>query len=168
MPRLEEIEREVFNELDRTCLRVGGLLLEAKEIDPGGFADWVDTKMPFKLDTANRLVAIHVAYRELPAETLAQLPRAWQALFALRAIPQAALVDEIEAGDITPDMTVIEAKKKARDWNRKREGKPRRDPLTDRYSAADLRAGALMDLPATDLNEHVAAALGRWLAARTG
>jgi len=142
------------------CLRVGALLHEARELDRGGFEGWVTQRLPFGMDKARRLIAIHLAYGELPAETVAQLPRPWQAMFVLRRWADGRLQDAIESGEVGPDTTVDQARKKAREWSsNQRSG----DPLTDRYTQADLRAGALMKHSASDLNETVRDALVRWL-----
>lgn len=158
--RLEEIEGEVYDTVDRMCLRVGELLWEAKVLDPGGFNKWVENRMPFGVDKARRLIAIFVAYRELPPEKLAQLPRAWQAMFALAPYAQGRLRVALESGEITPDTTAREAIASARHWGTNRRTA---DPLVARYTAADTRAGALMEHRPEDLNPYVREALTNWL-----
>lgn len=150
----------MFETVDRMCLRVGALLQEARELNPSGFRRWVDERMPFGYDKAQRLIAIHLAYSSLPAETVAQLPRPWQAMYTLRRWTGGRLEEALESGEIGPDTTVNEARKKAREWSKNQ--RPR-DPLTARYSQADLRAGALMEHPASELNPTVREALVRWL-----
>jgi hypothetical protein len=158
--RIEEIEDEVFATVDRMCLRVGELLYEAKVLNPGGFQKWVKTRMPFGYDTARRLVAIHLAYRELPEEKIAQLPRPWQALYALAPHARGKLAAAIASGEIGPDTTVAEARERARDWSSNRRHV---DPLEPTYGTADRRAGALMEFQVSDLNPYVRAALARWM-----
>lgn len=142
------------------CLRVGGLLYEAKSLNPGGFAAWVKSKMPFGYDTARRLIAIHLAYRELPPEKIAQLPRPWQAMYALAPYAQGQLQAAIESGEVGPTTTVAQAIKLSRKWGSNRR---KVDPLDPVYGPADRRAGALMQYRPEDLNEYVRAALARWL-----
>lgn len=159
-PRIEQIEDEVFATVDRMCLRVGELLYEAKLLDPSAFAGWVKERMPFGYDTARRLVAIHLAYRELPAEKVAQLPRPWQALYALAPHARGNLAEALDSGDIGPNTTVAEARERARKWGSKQ--RPA-GPLEQVYGTADRRAGALMEFRADDLNPYVRDALSRWL-----
>lgn len=162
--RIEQIEAEVYETVDRMCLRVGELLWEAKSLNPGGFNAWVDDRMPFGHDKARRLIAIFVAYRELPAEKLAQLPRPWQAMYALAPYAQGRLIEALESGEIGPDTTVREAAASARHWG---SNQRKVDPLTARYTAADNRAGALMEHRPDDLNPYVLEALKRWLSRST-
>ena len=162
--RLDEIEVEVFHTVDQMCLRVGALLCEAREIDPTGFQEWVKERMPFGFDTAKRLVAIHLAYRELPTESLAKLPKPWQAMFALRHWSEGRLGDALESGEVGPDTTVKEAKAKAREWSEDQRPKPTVRP---RYAASDLAAGKLMGTDVNDMNEDVFRALTKWTSRRT-
>lgn len=142
------------------CLRVGALLAEARSLDPAGFKTWVNDRMPFGFDKARRLIAIHMAYSELPADKVEQLPKPWQALYALAPHAQGKVLEALEAGEIGPDTTQEEAITKARHWS-KNERKV--DPVEARYSTVDRRAGALMDLSADDLHPYVRDALLRWL-----
>ena len=162
--RLDEIETEVFQVVDQMCLRVGELLWEAREINPSGFQDWVNERMPFGVDTAKRLSAIFLAYRELPAESVAKLPRPWQAMFALRHWAGGRLDDALESGEIGPTTTVKEAKTKAREWSKEQRTK---DPVKPRYTASDLAAGKLMGTDVNEMNEDVFRALTKWTSLRT-
>jgi hypothetical protein len=159
--RLEQIEAEVYSSIDRMCLRVGELLAEARSLNPGGFKSWVEQRMPFGYDKARRLIAIHLAYRELPPEKLEQLPLPWQALYALAPFSQGRLIEALDSGEIGPGTTQAEAITKARRWSNHRRPV---DPLQPRYSTADTRAGALMEFSPDDLNPYVREALQRWLA----
>lgn len=152
----------MFETIDRMCLRVGALLHEARALDPAGFAEWVTERMPFGLDKAKRLIAIHLAYSELPAETLANLPRPWQALYALRE-HVGRLDGAIESGEIGPTTTVREARERARQWGTKG---PSISPGTARYSAADEAAGAMMAHHPDALSAEVFMAVSMWTAAR--
>ena len=146
--------------MDRMCLRLGELLWEAKALDPGGFNQWVKDRLPFGDNKARRLIAIYVAYRELPPEKIEQLPRPWQALYALARHAKGNLLDALESGEIGPDTTVREAQASARHWSKNQR---KVDPLEARYSTADTRAGALMEHSASNLNPYVRQALESWL-----
>jgi hypothetical protein len=154
LDRLEEIEREVYGAIDHMCLRVGGLLNEARQLNPRGFDRWVDSTLPFGVDKAKRLIAIHLAYSELPEETIAQLPRPWQALYALRSVP---IEVAVAAG---PETTVEAARQLARRWT---SNTPRGETGRARFRSADMRAGDLMNHTAGELSEPVRRSLLRWL-----
>lgn len=144
------------------CLRVGELLWEARELNGPGFREWVEDRMPFGYDKARRLVAIYLAYRELPAETQAKLPRPWQAMYALRHWAGGRLQAAIEAGEVSESTTVREAHQRARAWSSDQRPTPE---LSARYGTADLAAGALMAFSPDALNSDVRRALGNWLTA---
>jgi hypothetical protein len=163
--RLDEIEAAVYDTVDHMCLRLGELLWEAREIDPGGFRDWVEERMPFGYDKARRLVAIYLAYRELPADVQAQLPRPWQAMFALRRWAGGRLNEAIAAGEIGPDTTVQQALTTAKKWSN--DSYPDPVDLPVRYQRADLLAGRLMATSPDDLDADVYRALTRWVQRRT-
>lgn len=148
----------IYSAIDGMVLTVGGLLFEARSTDPDGFNAWVTNELPFSVDTARRLIAIYLAYRELPAETLARLPKPWQALFALRALNREELLEGVESGVINPSMTIEQARRLART--------KRRAVVSVRYTSADLQAGALMDCDPNDIDPMVWAALIRWMSLR--
>lgn len=164
--RLVEIEAEVYDTVDRMCLRVGELLHEARSLNPKGFEQWVGERMPFGMDKARRLIAIHLAYHELPEDVRHNLPRPWQAMFALRKWAGGKLTEAIEVGEVGPDTTVEQARELAKKWTKdSRTGDE--ETLTPRYSAPDLAAGRLMAFQPDDLNEDVFRALSRWVTRRT-
>ena len=78
---LDEMTVEIYDTVDRMVMRVGELLERGFQMYPDDWKRWVDEDLPFGLDTARRLRAVYLAYKHLPPEKLAQLPRAWQALF---------------------------------------------------------------------------------------
>ena len=158
--RLVEIETEVFQAVDRMCLVVGALLHEARTLDRAGFVGWVETRMPFGIDKADRLIAIHLAYGALPPEMLVNMPRPWQALYALRAHVGGRLDEAIASGEVGPDTTVKEARERSRAWGSHSKTKI---SLTARYKPVDKAAGALMTHSAADLDDNVRRALLRWL-----
>lgn len=140
------------------CFRVGELLFEAKQLDPVGWRSWVETRLPFSYSRAQRLVAIHLAYRELPVEMRAQLPRPWQALYALHTFTGGTLEAAIQRGEIGPATTARSAQAIARRW--KRHEAPE---VKARFTAADLIAGKLLNRHPDELNPVVRERLTRWL-----
>lgn len=145
------------------ALRVGGILLQAKRIDPAGFNAWVLDELPFGLETARRLMAIHKAYGTLPADRLALMPRPWQALYALKSLPQAKVQEALDAGELGPHTTVKEAKAWA---SVHRAGRPW---LADRFTRAhraDHVVGQLIQFSPRDLTDEAAQMLATWLAGR--
>ena len=88
------------------ALKVGAILRAARAEHPETFRAWVENDLPFGLDTAKRLMAISEAYEKLPAATLEQLPRPWQALYALRALPLGELQAAVDAGVVTAGISV--------------------------------------------------------------
>lgn len=151
---------QIMAEVDRMALRVGAILREAREAAPHQFRDWVDGCLPFGYETARRLMAISEAYERLPADLVAQLPRPWQALYALRVLPESALRAALESGGLGPGTSEQDAKAIARRWRTGNEG-----PLTSnaRHHRADIAAGALMEFTPRDMNPMVLRALTRWL-----
>lgn len=141
------------------ALKVGRLLREAQELAPAEFRTWVDESLPFGMDTARRLVAIHLSYQKLSEAQIEQLPHPWQALYALRKHVNGKLPEALQSGEIGKHTTQVEAIRKAREWSRdERTGVQ----VPDRYSAADLTAGRLMTFEPSDLKPDVLRALNRW------
>jgi hypothetical protein len=91
---LSDYRDQIIREIDGVALRVGALLRAAKARNPDHFNEWVERDLPFGLETARRLMGISAAYEKLPTEKLRLLPRPWQAMYALKALPSAV----IEAG----------------------------------------------------------------------
>ncbi len=158
--RLALYRSEILHEVDRMALRVGALLRQARAEMPEQFVGWVTNDLPFGLDTAKRMMAISEAYEKLDRAVLDQLPRPWQALYALRALPADELQRAIEAGQITNDMTTAEAQAVARLY---RTGGSGALSSRSRHHRADIAAGALMEFTPNDMNPHVLRALRRWL-----
>lgn len=159
---LADYRSQIIREIDGVALRIGALLREAKARNPDTFNAWVESELPFGAETARRMMGISAAYEKLPNEKLAQLPRPWQAMYALKALAPAALDAGIESGEINPDMTVKAAKQYA---SRMRGYRP--DviaPLgTGRTTRADITAGMLMQFSALELSPGVRRALTLWL-----
>jgi hypothetical protein len=148
--RLKEIRGEIFTAIDQMVFRVGELLYEAKMLRPRTFQAWVESALPFGYDRAYRLIAIHLAYRELPEAVRNRLPRPWQALFALRHLAaDGRIVAEVNSGAIHPELTVREALAL----------KP-----GPRHSDADLLVGRLLGHDPSSLDPVVRDDLVAWLA----
>jgi hypothetical protein len=141
---LDEMTVEIFETVDRMVMRVGELLERAWQMYPDDWKRWVVEDLPFGLDTARRLRAVYLAYKHLPPEKLAQLPRAWQALFAIRHLDHEAL---IATGEIGPGTTVQGALAVVR----------------GRFTDADVTAGRLMSYSPTQLSDDVLDQLRGWL-----
>lgn len=156
---LDDIEAEVFESIDRMALTVGRLLREAQELAPKQFRSWVEERLPFGIDAARRLIAVHLAYSKLPQEQIDRLPHPWQALYALRKFVDTKLPEALASGEIGVHTTQMEAIEKAREWSHTETSKV---SLTPRYGTADLVAGKLMTFEPSDLNPDVLRALIRW------
>lgn len=151
---LDDYRAAIIQRLDGTALAIGRLLREAKQADPANFDEWVRTALPFGHETARRLIAISAAYEKLPEEITVNLPRPWQALYAIKALPVEALQAGIDSGRLSELTTVSEAREFSREWRGVSEGRVRR---------ADVAAGALMQFPASDLSPEVRRAVRQWL-----
>jgi len=143
---LDDYRDRIVKEIDGVALRVGRWLREAKALDPD---------LPFGTETAKRLMAISAAYEKLPPDQLRQLPRPWQAMYALKALPPPLIASGIANGDITPDMTVDSARRYAR--------KLRGGGGPAYTRRADIVAGMLMQFSAKELAPGVREMLNEWL-----
>lgn len=152
---LDDYRRAIVKEIDGVALRVGRLLREAKEADPTNFNLWVERDLPFGTETARRLMAISAAYEKLPPDKLAQLPRPWQAMYALKALPMPLIESGMANGEITPDMTVRAARRYAATL--------RGSGIAGPGRRADVVAGMLMQFAAKELSPGVRKVLGEWL-----
>lgn len=151
---LEHYRVAIIERLDGTALAVGRLLREAKQADPDNFDEWVRVCLPVGYETARRLIAISAAYEKLPEELTAKLPRPWQALYAIHALPVEAISAGVASGQLSSLTTVREAQEYTREWRGVTEGRVKR---------ADIAAGALMQFPASDLSPETRRAVQAWL-----
>jgi hypothetical protein len=161
---LDDYRTQIIREIDGVALRVGMLLREAKARNPDHFNEWVARDLPFGLETARRLIGISAAYEKLPPEKLRLLPRPWQAMYALKALPREALDAGMESGEINPDMTVRSARHYAsrmKDYSPEYLGAL---GVGTRATRADMAAGMLMQFGARELTPAVRDVLARWLA----
>lgn len=150
--------------LEDAALGIGQELIDAKNEHPGGFVEWVETKLPFGLDKAERLMAITRCFSDYDAETRALLPPAWSALYELTRLPSERLANAIEAGEITPQMTVKSARQLAWEAKLAKEGQPRSSRPT--RLTADVVAAELMRYPSYEMSDPVRAALKEWMPKR--
>lgn len=72
---LEDLAARIQSETDAYALTIGALFERAKLRSRSRYMAWVRDATPFTLAEAERLRAVAVAYRELPAEALRGLPR---------------------------------------------------------------------------------------------
>jgi hypothetical protein len=160
---IEAIEDDIYQVLDRMVLETGRLLHEARTNHPKIYKKWVEDRMPFGLDAARRIHAVYLAYSSLDDAVLARLPKAWQALFALRHhVHSGKLLEAVESGEIGPQTTQREALHKAREWSKNSEN-TKLPVIEPRYHEIDILAGKLMAFDVSDLNPNVRRALTRWL-----
>lgn len=146
----------IVREVDGVALRVGRLLREAKELaTPIEFNRWVINDLPFGLETARRLMAISAAYEKLPTEALRDLPRPWQAMYALKELPPIEIIRAIRDGEIHTEMTVEEARHYARSY--------RKDRKTWRKDANRSVARVFTNFAPSDVSPPVLDKLREWL-----
>lgn len=158
-PTLDGYRNMIVAEVDGVALRVGRLLREARQACPEDFERWIEQDLPFGRDTAKRLMAISAAYEKLPDELTANLPRPWQAMYAIKELPQHALQAGIDRGVLGPSTSVREAIDFARAWRNKGEVRPK----DQRQVRAEAHAGALMAFPPDVLSPTIRTALQTWL-----
>ena len=167
-----EIEGEIYATVNESCLKLGKLLDEARQICGHGWMAWIEERCPFGYDTAYRLRAVYLAYRELPPDVLDRLPRPWQALFSLRRLSPNELSAGVLNGRIHPGLTVKQTHELVRDRPVDGAGVGGVDVAggaeLHRHSVADLVAGKLLTHDPATLDPLVRAALEAWLAAADG
>jgi hypothetical protein len=140
--------------MDRAFLEIGRLLTEAFEAHRDLYDQWVIECLPFGLNTASRLRACWKASRVLPAETLARLPRPWQAVYALTRLDPAVLVAAVESGEVHPAMTVAEARAASRALSGRE---------TLKFSEVDLMVGRIVRQDRALLGAAARELLVEWL-----
>lgn len=91
LPPLEDLAAAIQTEVDSFALAIGNLMDMAQRRNKAKFEKWVEAETPFTLAEAHRLRRIFVAYRDLPAESEAELPR-----------PSSALTYVLDSGDTEP------------------------------------------------------------------
>jgi hypothetical protein len=160
---IEAIEHDIYQVLDRMVFETGRLLHEARTNHPKLYKQWVEERMPFGLDAARRIHAVYLAYSNLDDTVLGRLPKAWQALFALRNhVDSGKLLQAVESGEIGPETTQREAIRKSREWSTNSSA-TKRVVVEPRYHEIDILAGKLIAFDVSELNPNVKRALLRWL-----
>lgn len=79
-PPLDELAARIQSETDAFALLIGNLMDQGLRRNKAKFERWVLTSTPFSISEAHRLRAVFIAYRDLPAETVRDLPRPSSAL----------------------------------------------------------------------------------------
>lgn len=152
---LDQIGAEIYQTIDRMALRVGELLVHARQmVKRSEYERWVAEELPFGLDKAKRLRAIYLAFSELPEDTVKKLPRPWQALYALSSVPKEELVEALAAGDVHAEMTVAEARGAAREL---------KGQTQPRVSQADALIGRLVTYESAEMSTEARTLLEDWL-----
>lgn len=151
---LVQITDAILDTMERAFLEVGRLLQEAWVLHRPMYDQWVTECLPFGLNTAQRLRMIWRATQELPPETLARLPKAWQGAFAVTRMPPEQLVAAVESGEVHPAMTV----KQAVEYSRSALGRGTRF-----CSETDIVAAKLCSLPRLALSDETRRRLQVWL-----
>lgn len=164
----EWLTEKVYEAVDRVVMTLGELLeVGRSRLGKEGYEDWVENDLPFGLETARRYLAVYRAYANLPQHVLQQLPRAWQAMYALRAVNHPSMMKMLNRGDVGPDTTVVEAKRVVRLFKEQRytDDVPRggSEPPSVSVSQADRVAAELMDYDVAEVSPGVRAALESWL-----
>ena len=94
LPTLDELANRIQSEVDAFALTIGNYMDQAKRRNARRFMQWVQADTPFSLAEAERLRVIAIAYRDLPPEAVAELPR-----------PSSALSYVLESADTAPFMS---------------------------------------------------------------
>ena len=153
---LEEIKEQIFETIDRAAMRTGELLhLARQKLSKRDFERWVTEELPFGVDTAKRLRAVYLAHSELPPKVLSSLPRPWQAMYALAAVPRSELEAAVSDGRLQQDMTVEQTRAVARRLN----GHDQKKGI----SVADQAVRRIVNLPVDSLTSCHREMLTGWL-----
>lgn len=104
--------RDAWNKTREGIIRVGQLLIDAKEALPHGeFGAMIDKELPFGSHTAQRLMSIARDTRLANPAHGAVLPNSWRTLYDLTKLDDDTLNNAIEQGLIRPDMERKDVKK---------------------------------------------------------
>lgn len=117
-------------------LETGHLLIAAKEaLGHGHFEEMVETDLPFKMNTAQRLMAISRDERITNAAYATLLPPVWTVLYDLTKLKTPQFTEAVGEGVIRPDMGAKEIRqriKKIRRATREQELGEKQNSLPDR------------------------------------
>lgn len=158
---LEERKARILGVLDDASIQIGLELMAAKVEHTGRFVRWVEEELPFGLDRAERLMMIARAFQDVDPAVRNMLPSAWTALYELAKVPPRALVRSIELGEVTPMMTVADARRYVA------ESKGRQVPQAP-PPMAEAHAVAMMRYHARELSEETIWKLIGWLHSGSG
>lgn len=158
---LEERKARILGVLDDASIQIGLELMLAKEQHTGRFTRWVTEELPFGLDRAERLMMIARAFNDVDPSVKNMLPSAWTALYELAKVPPRALVRSIELGDVTPQMTVADARR----YVAEQKGRP---TPTAPPPMAEAHAIALMRYHPREMTEESIWKLIGWLQSGSG
>jgi hypothetical protein len=154
------LTERVHETVDHAVMKLGELLeLGRDKLGREGYERWILEDLPFGLDTGKRYRAIYRAYKELPAERLALLPKPWQAMYALIRVPAEVLDEAVSDGRVGAATTVAEARALGRELR----GSPPPAVAPRRTSAADVVAADLMAYDRRELSPKMLLALDDWL-----
>lgn len=97
--------RDAWNKTRDGIIRVGQLLIEAKDSLPHGeFGQMIDKELPFGSHTAQRLMTIARDQRLLNAAHGAVLPNSWRTLYELSRLDDDTFQEALSGGKIHADM----------------------------------------------------------------
>lgn len=170
VPSLDERRDRIMAVLESTALEIGDELLAAKREHPREFMAWVTRALPFGIDKAERLMAITRSFATVDPLVRASLPPAWTALYELSRLPIETVVVAIDRGEISPQMTVEDARELVTGHREapkaeKRTSKPGPDPGFDPNPrlTTDIVARELLRTPREDLSATMETLLRLWL-----
>lgn len=111
VPSLDERRDRILAIFGEAVYEAGAELLAAKREHPREFLAWVARSLPFGIDKAERMMTIARAFGDADEAMKAALPRKWTPLFELARLPIGEVQRSIETGEITPEMTVRDARR---------------------------------------------------------
>jgi hypothetical protein len=150
---LAEITTRIFARIDSFVLDIGAELQYAFDHHRRDYEEWVETSLPFSLDTARRFRMIHKAFAHLPQETLDRMPRPWQAAYSISRLAPEQVIAAVEAGDIHPGLTVVATNDVVREIQ---------GVTPARHSVADITVGRLVGLPIETVSDEALRMLDGW------
>lgn len=165
---LDERADRIIGAVEQAAVIVGAELTAAKAEHPGEFVAWVQSGvLPFGLDKAERLMAIHRAFEGADEHTKSMLPPRWTALYEITRLPSERTRELVEVGRIHPDMTTASARELVAEHRRTESPLPPLPdppkPATRNGLTAAIVANELMRFERHHLDEPTAVALSEWL-----
>jgi hypothetical protein len=136
---LEERKARILGVLDDASIQIGLELIQAKEDHTGRFTRWVEEELPFGLDRAERLMMIARAFSDVDPSVKSMLPSAWTALYELAKVPPRALIRSIELGEVSPTMTVADARRYVAESKGRAQTQFKPPPMAEAHATAMMR-----------------------------